>query len=222
MGLTIHYELHAEPCPPTQVRQLVARLHQRALDLPFGEVGDIVECTGDECDFRRREAGDPDRWLLVQSRRMTDTELVPTIHLIAFSTWPAAGCEQANFGLGMYPAVGPGWHWASFCKTQYASNPDYEGIDNFLRAHLTVVKLLDFAQELGILEAVKDESGFWKKRDAKDLVETVGRWNEMMAGLVGQYRDLLGDEAVAETTDYPDFEHLEAKGRDHNRPRLSE
>jgi hypothetical protein len=222
MGLTIHYSLHADPCPPTQARQLVERLHQRTLDLPFAEVEDIVEFTGDECDFQQRDEGDPDRWLLVQSMRLTDTGLVPPSHLIAFSTWPAEGCEQANFGLGMYPAAGPGWHWASFCKTQYASNPDYEGMDNFLRAHLSVVRLLDYAQELGILEAVKDESGFWERRDVKDLVETVGRWNEMIAGLVGQYRDLLGDKGVAEITNYPDFEHLEAKGRDHIRPRPPE
>jgi hypothetical protein len=223
MGLTIHYDLHADSCPPTRARQLVERLHQRALDLPFGEVGEIVECRGDECDFHRRAEGDPDRWLLVQSMRLTPGgELVQPGHIIAFSTWPAEGCEQANFGLGMYPATEPGWHWASFCKTQYASNPDHEGISNFLRAHLTVVRLLDCAQKLCILEAVKDESGFWEKRDTKDLVETVGRWNEMVAALVGQYMDLLGNESVAEITNYPDFEHLEAKGRDPNRPRPSE
>ncbi|NQU24011.1 MAG: hypothetical protein HQ567_22235, partial [Candidatus Nealsonbacteria bacterium] len=76
--------------------------------------------------------------------------------------------------------------------------------------------------ELGVLKAVEDESNFWQKRDAKDVVETVGWWNEMMAGLVGQYKDMLGDEVAAEITNYPDFEHLEAKGRDHNRPSPSE
>ncbi len=55
MGLTIHYDLHADPCPPTQARQLVEQLRQRALDLPFGEVGDIVEYEGNECDFRQRQ-----------------------------------------------------------------------------------------------------------------------------------------------------------------------
>jgi hypothetical protein len=222
MGLTIHYDLHADPCPPAQARQLVERLRQRALDLPFGKVGDIVEFEGQDCDFQQRDRGDPCRWLLVQSLRMTDTELEPPSHLIAFSTWPAEGCEQANFGLARYPTAGLAWHWASFCKTQYASNPDYEGIDNFLRAHLTLVRLLDFAQEPGILRAVKDEGGFWEKRDVKDLVETVARWNQMIAGLVGQYKDLLGDESVAEITKYPDFEHLEAKGRDDNRSGSSE
>ena len=223
MGLTIHYDLHTDPCPPTQARQLVEQLHQRALDLPFGEVGDIVEYEGDQCDFRQREESDPARWLLVQSMRQTSAgRTVPPRHIIAFSTWPAEGCEQANFGLGMYPVTGPGWHWASSCKTQYASNPNYDGISNFLRAHFTVVRLLDHARELGILKAVKDESGFWEKRDAKGLVETVGRWNQMMAGLVGQCKDLLDVEVAAEITNYPDFEHLEAKGRDHHRPCSSE
>jgi len=222
MGLTIHYDLHAEPCPPGRARLLVEQLHQRALDLPFVEVGDIVECEGGDCDFHQCDEGDPDRWLLVQAMRLADTEMLPPTHLIAFSTWPAEGCEQANFGLAMYPLAEPGWCWASFCKTQYASNPNYEGIKNFLRAHITIVKLLDFAHELGILQAVNDESGFWKKRNARALVETVARWNEMMAGLVGQFKDLLGDNAVAEITNYPDFEHLEARGRDPNRHRPSE
>jgi len=223
MGLTIHYSLHADPCPAEEARRLVEQLRGRALDLPFQEVGDVVECVGDECDFDRREQDDPDRWLLVQSMRLTPArQLEPPSHLIAFSTWPAEGSEQANFGLATYPTAGPGWHWASFCKTQYASNPDYEGIDNFLRAHLSVVRLLDHAGELGILAAVNDEGGFWQNRQVQDLVQTVARWNEVIAGIAGKFKDLLGDRAEAEITKYPDFEHLEAKGRDQDHPHSPE
>ena len=39
-----------------------------------------------------------------------------------------------------------GWRWHSFCKTQYASDPRCGGVENFLRCHLCVVKLLDFPQ----------------------------------------------------------------------------
>ena len=35
----------------------------------------------------------------------------------------------------------------------------------------------------------------------------------VIAGMVGQFKDQLGDAVVAEMTKYPDFEHLEAKGR---------
>ena len=40
---------------------------------------------------------------------------------------------------------------------QYASNPDCGGVENFLRCHLAVVKLLDHAATLGILKEVSDE-----------------------------------------------------------------
>ena len=36
-----------------------------------------------------------------------------------------------------------GWHYSTFCKTQYASNPDCGGIPNFIRCHLSVIHLLD-------------------------------------------------------------------------------
>jgi hypothetical protein len=149
-------------------------------------------------------------------------DLVVPTHVIAFSAWPGEGCEVANFGLALYPeavengalATGlSGWSWHSFCKTQYASNPDDGGIANFVRCHATVVRLLDRAKALGILEAVKDESHYWDNRDVKALVETVGKWNRHIAGFVGQYKDLIGGEFAAPITDYPNFEHLEAEGR---------
>jgi hypothetical protein len=151
--------------------------------------------------------------------------------VIAFSTWPGEGCEPANFGLCRYPAQATvpdlkqpeqtrtvrthlgGWRWGSFCKTQYASNPEAGGVPNFLRCHLSVIALLDYARTLGILSSVSDEGGFWEKRDAQALAQTVGTWNELIAGVVGQLKDRLGAEFVAEIAKFPDFEHLEAKGR---------
>ena len=40
-----------------------------------------------------------------------------------------------------------------------------------------MIRLLDRAKAIGILESVKDESHFWDNRDVKALVETVGKWN---------------------------------------------
>jgi hypothetical protein len=59
------------------------------------------------------------------------------------------------------------WSWRSFCKTQYASNPQLGGVQGFLRCHLSVIRLLDAAQELGILGEVNDEGGYWERRDAR-------------------------------------------------------
>ena len=233
MGLTIHYRLQSETCTAKEARQLVEQLRKKALDLPFAEVGEIVEVKGGACDFEKRGRDDPLRWLLIQSgqyieRDRTHYSVMPK-HIIAFSTDPGDGCEEANFGLCLYPAVlaiqDPragqprrlqtglkGWCWSSFCKTQYSSGSQYGGVPNFLRCHLSVIRMLDHAKELGILGSVSDEGEFWEKRDVQALVREVGEWNEHIAGLVGKLKDMFGGDFHAPIAKYPDFEHLEARG----------
>ena len=226
MGLTIHYSLSSDATSPEQARELVEQLRQAALDLAMSEVGEIVEFAGTACNYQTAENGSL-RWLLTQARRLTAIgegyRLIEPRHVIAFSTWPGEGCEVANFGLAAYPdtvegEVGmlstglSGWSWQSFCKTQYAGNPDLGGIANFVRCHITVVRLLDRAKALGILESVNDEGHFWENRDAKALVETVGQWNNQLAAIVGQFKDSTGGKIIAPITEYPNFEHLEADG----------
>ena len=106
------------------------------------------------------------------------------------------------------------WSWSSFCKTQYASNPDCGGLENFLRCHLAVVKLLDHAATLGVLKEVSDESDYFQKRDVPALAEQVGDWNTMVAGWAGRFKDAFGEGVVSEIGQFPNFEHLEAKGRE--------
>ena len=240
MGLTIHYSLKSSTRSPKKARELVARLRGRALDLPFAEVEDIVELTGEACDFERCDRDDPHRWLLIQAGQYVDRpapgggtysyNVAPT-HLIAFETLPGDGCEPANFGLCRYPAeikvTDPdrpyrerrlrtrlsGWFWQSFCKTQYASNVECGGVENFLRCHLAAIRMLDQAKSLGILEDVSDEGDFWKNRDVRALAQQVGQWNEMIAAFAGELKDLLGAQVDSEITKFPDFEHLEAAGR---------
>lgn len=239
MGLTIHWIFQSNTRTPAQARQQLAALHGRALDLPFSDVGEIIEVQGADCDFENGEADDPHRWLLIQACRCIEMpghddsrrcHVTPT-HVLAFETLPGDGCEAANFGLCRYPThievnhprqpgerqrirTGlTGWSWGSFCKTQYASNPECGGVQHFLRCHLAVISLLDFALSLGILDEVSDEGGFWDQRDVRALAQQVGEWNQMMAGFVGQLKDSFGEEFVAAITDFPDFEHLEAKGR---------
>jgi hypothetical protein len=155
---------------------------------------------------------------------------VPT-QVLAFSTWPGNGCEEANFGLCRFPAMieieDPlrrgarrsiptqlgGWRWRSFCKTQYASSGECGGVANFLRCHLSIIRMLDHARKLGILQNVSDEGGYWKKRDVAALAREVGDMNSGIAGLAGQLKDLFGAKIVAAIADFPDYEHLEAKGR---------
>ncbi|NLX14718.1 MAG: hypothetical protein GXY44_13855 [Phycisphaerales bacterium] len=111
MGLTIHYELHSNERSSSRVRELVARLRGRALDLPFEQVDEIVELSGPACDCDRYDREHPHRWLLNQAaRHVADPERkgysypVCPVEVIAFSTRPGRGCEEANFGLCRYPA----------------------------------------------------------------------------------------------------------------------
>lgn len=227
MGLTIHYSLQSNASSQSKARQLVEALRQKALDLPFKEVGEIVELSGSETDSDQSDEDDPNRWLLIQAGEYVVRDEVhyrvgPT-RLIAFSTFPGEGSEPANFGLAQYPKTieiegkrirtgFANWRWSSFCKTQYASNPDCGGIENFLRCHLAVVKLLDHAAELAILKEARDESDYFEKRDLPALTEEVGEWNTMIAGWAGRLKDAFGGDVVSEIAKFPNFEHLEAKG----------
>jgi hypothetical protein len=242
MGLTIHYSLRSRVRKPEKAREQLVRLRERALDLPLKEVGDLVEITGPDCDFEQYDREHPHRWLLIQASQYVDhprhreySYTVPPTHVLAFSTWPGEGCEPANLGLCRYPDTIEvdhpmrrglrekiptrlsGWRWGSFCKTQYASNPEYGGVPHFLRCHLAVVSMLDRAKELGILEHVSDEGDYWDNRDVEALARQVGEWNSMIARWAGQLKDALEDEGnglslQAGILGFPNFEHLEAAG----------
>jgi hypothetical protein len=235
VGLTVHYALHSDARTAKQARQLVEKLRKRALDLPFAEVGEVVELKGSACDYQTYEGDHPLRWLAIQAGQYVVQEnthySVKPIHVLAFSCDPGEGCEQANFGLAVYPVAIyvrdrgarrsrklqtglSGWNWSSFCKTQYASQ---HGVEHFIRCHLLVIRMLDHAKELGILKGVSDEGDFWEKRDVKALAQEVGEWNQHLAGLVGKMKDLFGGDFQAPITQFQDFEHLEAEGRRHEK-----
>ena len=70
--------------------------------------------------------------------------------------------------------------------------------------------MLDQAKELGCLHRVRDEGGFWEKRDLPALVQEIGSWNEMIAALRGKLKDLDVQSAISH---YPNFEQLKAAGQ---------
>lgn len=107
------------------------------------------------------------------------------------------------------------YSWHSFCKTQYAGNPKLGGEANFLKAHLSLIELLDQIQIAGLKVKVRDDSLYAKHRDANRLLESLRSWDGIVAHFVGGIKDALGKTAgkiVAPITDRPDFEHIEAKG----------
>ena len=115
MGLTIHYTLKSKE---DDAKAIVHQMRQLALDLPFEDVGEIVDLQGEQCNTEARRAelqnGDEKNqslfWLLIQAgqsvncpwnKRISRT-LNPT-RIIAFDTWPGPGSEPANFGLCLFP-----------------------------------------------------------------------------------------------------------------------
>ena len=189
MGLTIHYSLKSDADSPAAARQQVEKLRQAALDLPLAEVGEVIELPGAECDPERQAGGrretlaadpgpppDPDR------RGILLRHADPRHRLLGMAGRGMRG-GQSRFGnlpgdhrdrgrrVDHRPAAAG---LAFFCKTQFTSNPSVGGMENFVRCHLAVIRLLDAAKAIGILEEVKDEGGYWENRDVKALVETVG------------------------------------------------
>lgn len=230
MGLTIHYDLKTDLKNAKDVRQLVEAIRQHALDLPFAEVGEVKEFKGAEATFE--DCDDPDRFLKLASALVVPDGLklhgIPASHIIAFLTMPGEGSDPAIFGFCKYPSQATlpsgkkmatekeGWCRSAFCKTQYASDPKCGGVENFLRCHLAIVKLLDFitATSLATVEVV-DEGSYWTNRNVEALAKEIGKWNEIVAAAIGAFRDSVEGKMIeAPITAFPNFEHLEAKGQD--------
>jgi hypothetical protein len=237
MGITIDYTFKAHPCDEEQARALVYKLRQRCLDLPFLEVGEIREFGEDEVDFRLLPRTSPDVWLFIQAARSFSPEpesasgyWIEPSKLIVFTTRPGAGAEPAFFGLGVYTdhvhewdrSVDPpvfvkeiptnfgDWSWSSFCKTQFASREECGGVRNFIRTHMTLIKVLDYAKELGILEKVNDGAEYWETRDLDKLVSEMSIINAAISAFSGKageklVRDLLKDFEK----DYPELGPIE-------------
>ncbi len=133
------------------------------------------------------------------------------------------GGEERRVGAGPaveFPTRLRGWYsWHGFCKTQYAASPRYGGVENFLRAHLSIYKMLDECKRLGMRMKVRDDGKYNLKRDQGRLLKELARMDELVAGVVGSLGDVLGREGAggakgfaAPIKDRPDYEHLEARG----------
>ncbi|MEX0700498.1 MAG: hypothetical protein WD069_00230 [Planctomycetales bacterium] len=109
------------------------------------------------------------------------------------------------------------YSWHSFCKTQYAGNPQLGGEANFLKAHLSLIELLDQMRAAGVNVRIRDDSRYAKHRDVDRLLRSLRSWDAIVAKIVGSVGDALGGESgtlIAPIKERPDFEYLEAKGID--------
>jgi len=253
MGLTIHYTFSLPAkTSVADVRQKLGALRQACLDLPFQEVGEMLDLQGEkECNFEKRDREHPLRWFLCQADGQISFKydrtgkpvpvkigedgsygrsILPE-RVIGFSTYPGNGCEEANVGLSRFPRSvivqnkrtgknhrvpvenGGGWQWSSFCKTQFANE---NGLEHFIKCHLSVVAMLDAAKRVGFDVTVNDESDYFEKRDVHGLVKAIGEWDQMLAGFGGVLKDAAGESGM--TIESPifarrDFETLELAGQ---------
>jgi hypothetical protein len=237
MGLTIHYQFSLNNATIAQAREKVVALRNLALRLPFQSVDELVEIEGDACHFDSYNFDDPDAFIKIRALKPIEIGINgfswenPT-YIIGFNSLPGEGSETPIFGLASHSSIKDinDWSWTSFCKTQYASNPEYGGLENFLSCHLLIVKMLDAACELGITCDVSDETGYWENRNIEELARIIRQHNVLIArkcprgfspvahfaALTGKIKDDLAEEGIVSQSpifDYPDFEYLEAEGK---------
>ena len=206
MGLTIHWRLQG-PKTKAEAKTIIERMRQRALDLPFESVSDIVHFKGKEAQFDNDPPTVSIRWLKIMAGQTVWSKDgrtgwdCPAREILGFQVIVAPGSEWMEIYLaaypktmiveedwgsgGAFPPTCPRGSGRGFCKTQYASNADCGGVPNFLRAHLSVCRLLDHAKKLGILADVSRRGPFFENRDIPALVNTVADWNEFIAAGVG-------------------------------------
>ena len=245
MGITIYYELHSDHHSQAEAADVLKLLRERAISQSFLEVTElevwdeerVAELKRDASDTRHRGAAVlvSQASAYVCSEEFTQEfgedcmQRVEPNEFMRFTIFPGEGCETAAVGLSRFPAtfIYEGrewptglsvWHWHSFCKTQFAANPKCGGIDHFLKCHLGLISFFDFANELGILRRVGDDSGYWESRDEARLRESIEEMNRMIAAVAGSLRDATShcqpQQVQSPIFDYPNFEHIEAKGRD--------
>jgi len=194
-------------------------LRKVACDLPLEHVGPLLEFPG--------APGSQALDVTFRGTTIRGYDFDPRA-AIGFTVWPGPGCETAEFALAVLPktvrvpggkrvATRPaGWRSHEFCKTQYASAPQLGGIDNFLRCHLSLIRLLDCARSLGISARVDDEGNYWTLRDRSALIRELEEYNQLIAGFGGVLKDSFGSGVTGGSSvtgpifQYSNFEHLEA------------
>ena len=64
MGLTVHWSMKYTKKSPSSPLQALEKVRQRALDVPFDGVGEMLHLKGKACEDSR---DDSLRWLLIQA-----------------------------------------------------------------------------------------------------------------------------------------------------------
>jgi hypothetical protein len=181
MALSIRFSFAANTATEMHIRCLVRQLFAFSLTQPLSGHSEIVELTGNECELPNDIGANT--FLLASAQQLVERggtlHRTSPNHIVAFTVYPAHGCEQVHFGLARattqilsldpFNGLRCQWYWQGFCKTSTAGHASCGGIKNFLKSHLLIISILEFAKTLGIHVSVEDDTKFWLHRDIEDL-----------------------------------------------------
>ncbi len=215
MGLHLNFELRlpASTSHNSAAATLIA-LRTHALTLAFADVSPFLSEFSVNGTVERERLESLRFWASMIAQPLDDE--VPPLRGDAataqgFYVNPGKGCETAFFGLlCRSDAAGTNaeWYWRCSCKTQYAS---IVSDAHLVACHTSLVRLLDYAIQLGIGVDVHDDPHYGETRDESRLVREVQAMNRMVAGFAGRLSDAIGSEhgVQASIFSHPRFEHLE-------------
>jgi hypothetical protein len=177
MGITIHYTLKSAAQDGCEAREIIESLHEAAQTMPFEGVSDVVEMSGEECG-----SGVDDAYKLMrfQASITDDWDFEQPQRIIGFRAKVGGGCEDMNIGLARH-SESDIWMFNGWCKTQDALDSSRGGLQNFLRCNEVVIGLLDKADQLGVVEFVRDDGGYREHRKSDSLAQSVSKMNELIA-----------------------------------------
>ena len=196
MGITIHWYLGSREEEREAAAAKLRRVRQACLTLPFKEIGDVEYIPPSVCRLGLADLKDATfdrrlRWALLQSWNNVTASgyaQIKPLEVLRLPLRADEGCEPTNLMLARYPHK-EGWSSWAFTKTQYATH--------FLDAHLLVIAALDACDEVGILESVSDEGGYWDTRDLEVLAGRLNASTNLIAGVFGSLKSRLGNKVAS-------------------------
>ncbi len=195
MGITISYEIKFKGTEEELLKSLQA-IRQKCMDLPFEEVEDI-SCKSyghrEYETYKRMEsyAAYPnnsienlqklkdtyesigiDRDVLIHYDVFYKKKHFRPFSLMRWGVWADSGCEYTSFSFIKKKVW---WETKGFTKTQFA--------EHFLRSHSLIIRLLEMFKEQGFVVKVRDEGGYWGKKDIKELSKNINSSTEMIKSI---------------------------------------
>ena len=100
------------------------------------------------------------------------------------------GCEWFSLTIGR---IGSSklWRGGGCTKTQYA--------EDFVKSHLSVIKMLDLCKEAGLLSQVHDEGEYWETRNIVVLAKEINSSTTRLKSLFGALKEIVQEPLKVES-----------------------